>query len=129
MGIFGDIGSALSAPIRGVVGLGSGIVGEASGMIGNVLEGPSKLVGRLGTNMLPTITMNHKVTVEGLVIPTQYTVKLEMPELLKAAEAVRDGLLGFDVFGGALKQLVGENQRRDEMVPLLRHILSLINPR
>jgi hypothetical protein len=129
MSFFGDIGKAIGGVARGAAGAVGGVLGGAAGIVGDVLDGPTKLIGRLGTNMLPAITLKHNVHVDGKIdVAVNATVKVEIPDLVRAAEMIKDGLIGFDIFGGALHELVSNLRERDELRNLLRHLAILVHP-
>ncbi|CAN1505573.1 hypothetical protein MCEMSE15_00626 [Fimbriimonadaceae bacterium] len=121
MGIFGDIGKAVGGFARGTVG----VLGDAWDLI---KSGASE-VGDFGTRSLPSITLKHNVNVSGRIsIEGNFNVKFDLSDLVTASENIRDGLLNFDVFGGASRQLAGQARDNQALVGFLKDFRETVDP-
>jgi hypothetical protein len=138
MSFWSDIGDF----VTGIPGAIGGVLGTATGFLGNQLGnlfGPT--LGRIGENFgknIPTsFTINHKINdgnrievgvkVEGKIdVAIGVDVNVNLKDAIAAAQLLRDGLVRFDIFGGAIRQVTGDLVAVERTLPLLRELRNVV---
>ena len=127
MSFFSDIGDFITGIPKAIGGVISDIAGPALGRIGE----------NFGKNIPTSFTINHKINdgnrievgvkVEGNIdVAIGVDVNVNLKDAIAAAQLLRDGLVRFDIFGGAIRQVTGDLVAVERTLPLLRELRNVV---
>ncbi len=103
---------------------------NAAGLVKERITDPLGM-GNLGKNVPTSFSIYHNIDVSGKVnvsvnVQGSVDVNVNLKDLIGAAAILRDALTNFDIFGGALRQLIGSFQQLSDIKTLLLELRNIV---